>query len=218
MALKSTILNATFDGGFNRDDFIYNRRREKYAVAADGSMHMSAKHWHQSLAFSTGKLASTGLAALLYPTVAHANIVWPGLVLQTRLMSLWVLALGLLIEIVFVWRLFRITLPRTVVVATVGNAASAGLGVVLVPITGLVWAIFPGFLVERLFHIGTFNPFTWTGTYLLAALVSTGIECSVYVRGFKLRIGQCKFVWLYVANAISTGAALVSVVLKPPQL
>jgi hypothetical protein len=154
----------------------------------------------------------------MYPAVARADIVWPGVVLETGLMSLWVIALGLLIEVAFVWWLFRLTLRRAAFVATIANIASAVLGVVLVPIAGLVWAIFPGFLVERLLHVGTFNAFTWTGTFLLAALVSTGIECAVYVRAFKLCVRRREFAWLYLANAISTGAALVSVVLSPPQL
>lgn len=158
------------------------------------------------------------LTLLTCPAVARADIVWPGLVLETRLMSLWVIAFGLIIEIAFVWWLFHLTLRRAAFVATIANVASAVLGVVLVPAAGLMWAAFPGFFVERLFRIGTFNPFTWTGTFLLAALVSTGIECTVYARGFKLRVRRREFAWLYLANAISTGAALVSVAVNPPQL
>ncbi len=158
------------------------------------------------------------LSLLAFSTTARADMVWPALVLETRLLSWWAIGLGLLVEIAFVRWLFRLALPRAAFVTTIANVVSAALGVVLVPLVGLAWSVFPGIFIERLFDVGSFNPFAWTGTFLLATLATNGIECAVYLRGFKLPVRWREFAWLYLANSVSVGFALITVFVNPPRL
>ena len=117
------------------------------------------------------------LSLLAFSTTARADMVWPALVLETRLLSWWAIGLGL-----------------------------------------LAWSVFPGIFIERLFDVGSFNPFAWTGTFLLATLATNGIECAVYLRGFKLPVRWREFAWLYLANSVSVGFALITVFVNPPRL
>jgi hypothetical protein len=56
----------------------------------------------------------------------------------------------------------------------------------------------------------TFNPITWTASFVFACLINTVIEALVYNRGFKLVVRRRQWFWLFVANAASVGMAMGS--------
>lgn len=97
----------------------------------------------------------------LWPQPVWANVVWPALYVQTRLSSGWAIGLGLVIECAFVRWLFGLTVQRTALAVFCANLVSALLGMVLLPLAGIVWELFPASVYNWLLGWGTFNPLTW---------------------------------------------------------
>ena len=154
---------------------------------------------------------------LFIPISAYANMVWPALYLETRLFSWWAITVGLVIEYLFVRKLFNIS-PKKAVIATFGaNFVSAVAGIVLIPLSGIAWEIFPGLLFMKILDMGTFNPITWVGTFLLACCVNVLLEGIVYKKVFKLPFlfkSRLLF-WFLLANTFSVGVAFCSLFIVP---
>ena len=140
---------------------------------------------------------------------------WPALYLETRLFSWWSIGVGLVAEYAFVRWLFKLTFKRAVVATFVANAASSIAGLLLIPLVGIAWELFPGSVYMKVLGWGTFNPITWIATFFLACLVNTAIESLVYKRGFKLPMRRREFWWIYVANSVSVGLAFGSLFMYP---
>jgi hypothetical protein len=138
-----------------------------------------------------------------------ADIIWPALFLEERLIAVWIILIGLVIEYFFVWRVTELGALRSVYADLAMNAASTLLGFILIPAFGLIVAIFPGELV------GTFSPITWAATFLVAVFSNTFIESFVLRKGFKQKIGRRQFWWICLANGLSVGAALGSFLIYP---
>ncbi|HVG21665.1 MAG TPA: hypothetical protein VNI02_21700 [Blastocatellia bacterium] len=138
-----------------------------------------------------------------------ADIVWPALFLEQRLLSLWIILAGLIIEYFFVWRVTELGAKRSILADVAMNAASTLLGLILIPAFGLVVAIFPGEFV------GTFSPVTWGFTFLVAVFLNALIEFFVLRKGFNQSIGKKGFWWIWLANALSVGIAFGSFLLYP---
>lgn len=64
---------------------------------------------------------------------------------------------------------------------------------------------------------GTFNPVTWTVTFIFAFLINALLENLVLKLFFKLPFTRRTFGWLAVANAISVSFAYISLWVKPIQ-
>jgi hypothetical protein len=144
-------------------------------------------------------------------------MVWPALYLETRLFSWWAIVLGLLVEFVAIRWIFRVPASRAVRADLGANAASALLGIPLVPLAGVLWELFPASLYMSLLGWGTFNPVTWGATFALACLINAAVEGFVLRRYFGLPVGRRQFWWLVAANAISVGAAFASLFLFPAE-
>lgn len=160
------------------------------------------------------------VALLAIPAIAYANAVWPALYLETRLFSWWAISVGLVIEYFFVRWLFGLAPRRAALADLSANAASAVVGVVLIPIAGIAWELFPASVYNWALGWGTFNPITWAGTFLLACVVNAVLEGFVYKKAFKVdfKIKSKKFGWLVLANAFSVGVAFASLWIAPLQL
>ena len=157
-----------------------------------------------------------GLAAA--STAALADMVWPALILETRLFSWWAITVGLVAEYLFVRVFFRRSIQSSLVATLAANAASSLAGVVLIPLVGIVWEFFPGMIYMTLLNWGTFNPITWAATFALACAVNTLIEIQVYKRGFAWTVRRREFVGIFLANAASVGVALGSLWVVPAPL
>lgn len=147
-----------------------------------------------------------------------ADIVWPALVVEPRLFSWWAIGSGLLVEFFFVRWLTRLDVKMGAVADLTMNAASALLGIFLLPLAGIVWEFFPGIILHSAFNIGTFNPGTWTATFLLAVFINAALETSVLRRVFKQQTGKRVFWWLCVANSLSVAIAFASLFTHPPHI
>ncbi|WP_298661330.1 hypothetical protein [uncultured Thiothrix sp.] len=155
------------------------------------------------------------ISALLLSSAARADVVWPALYLETRLFSWWAIGLVLVVEYLFIRYVFAIT-PRKALIADVSaNAASAVLGVLLIPLAGVAWEVFPGLAFYHLLNVGTFNPVTWAATFAMACLINAALESFVLKRAFGLPFTRRTFWWLVLANAFSVGIAFGSLWLHP---
>ena len=156
---------------------------------------------------------------LLFPLVAHANVVWPALYLETRLFSWWAISAGLLVEYFFVRKLFSLTPQKAVLATIAANAASAILGILLIPLAGIAWEVFPGLLFYHVLKMGTFNPITWCATFIIACAVNVVLEGLVYKKAFNLNFlfKSRIFLWFMLANSVSVGIATASLIINPVQ-
>lgn len=140
-----------------------------------------------------------------------ADVVWPSLYLVDRLFAWWIIGAGLLIEWAFVFRLTRSTLLRAGAMTVVMNVISTLVGIVGIPLSGIIWE----FVAAPLFNLGTFSPITWFVSCVLAALLSTVVETASLCLIFRVAWTRRLFWWLALANAITTGMALISIMLSP---
>ncbi len=151
----------------------------------------------------------------LLPSLACAAFVWPAVYLETRLFSLWVVGLGLIVEFFFVRWLFRPSLGKAALATFAASVVSAVAGAVLVPLAGIAWEFLAMWSYQRWFGWGSFNPLTWLVTLVLACLINTTVECLIYRFGFRFTVKRREVLWFLLANAVSVGLAFGSLWLAP---
>lgn len=153
-------------------------------------------------------------------TLLLADVVWPALYLEVRLLSWWAIFFGLIIEYFFIKKIFNLELKYTLKIVTIANFVSAILGIILIPLGGIIWEIFPGLIFYNLFHLGTFNPITWSGTFLLASLINAIVEGFIYKKIFKIELlfKSRKFVYLFLINMLSVSLAFISILIYPKHM
>jgi hypothetical protein len=142
-------------------------------------------------------------------------MVWPALLLEQKLLSVPVIASGLLVEALVLRFWFAMNWKRAFTASVVVNAISTVLGVLLIPLAGVGWEIFPGLVLYKVLDVGTFNPFTWSATYLLALGINTSIEVICLRRLFGVVAGNRTWLWWTLANAVTVGLAIVSLAIQP---
>jgi hypothetical protein len=147
-----------------------------------------------------------------------ADAVWPAILLEGRILTWWAILAGLVVEYLFVLRIGNLPPLRAALADLAMNAASTMLGIVLIPLFGLLWEFFPGLVMYKMFRIGTFNPATWTATIVMAAAINTFVERYVLRRFYRQPCaGKRGFLLLFFANAISVGLAFGSLMFYPPK-
>ena len=137
------------------------------------------------------------IAVLLTPIFVSANVVWPSLYILEGMMSWYVILIGFVIETAFVKYFLKDTYLKAVLIAFVMNLVSAVLGVLGIPISGLIVEIL---LIP--FDTGTFHITHWLASYLFAILLNVAVEGLTVKIIFKHKFKKM-FWWLFVANAIS---------------
>lgn len=159
-----------------------------------------------------------GILSLFVASPAHADIIWPAIFLISRMVSWWSIALGLIVEYLFVRKLTHFDIRKSILVDLSMNLVSCLLGIILIPLFGVAWEFFPGIVLYKFFNIGTFNPGTWTATFFFAVFMNALLENFVINKGFKKKLGWRGFWWLSLANGASVGIALLSLWLIPLEL
>ena len=155
------------------------------------------------------------LIALALPSAARADVVWPALYVEQKLLSVPVIILGLLVEALALRFCFAMNAKRALIASLAVNAISTVLGVLLIPLAGIVWEIFPGLILHKGFNMGTFNPITWSATFLFALGITTSIEVACLRRLFGVPAGWRTWLWWTLANATSVGSAFASLAIRP---
>src|ERR1700722_6453575 len=91
--------------------------------------------------------------------ISAADLVWPALLLEQRMIAVLPIAAGLLAEWLVLWLCgFGLTWKKAAVVDLVMNTVSSLVGIPLIPFLGFVWEFFPGAIIQKFLHVGTFNP------------------------------------------------------------
>jgi hypothetical protein len=145
-----------------------------------------------------------------------ADLVWPALVLEQRMLSVVPIVAGLIVEWLALWLGgFGLRWKKAAVVDVVMNATSALIGIFLIPALGMGWEYGPGQLVHRLIPIGMTFQIDWLAAFVIAVAVTTAIEACVVRWGFRIPLGLRRFSILFGANAVSVGFAFVSVMMHP---
>lgn len=158
-------------------------------------------------------LACLAVAGL--PSAAYADVVWPALFIEPRLLSVPVVVIGVLIEAAVLRFGFSMEWGRAGLLSLVCNTVSAALGTILLPLSGIVWEFFPGILLYRIFQLGTFNPVTWLATFVLAVAISSGIEVVCLRVIFKTPWNRRRWLLWFGANAVTAGLAFLSLIVTP---
>lgn len=157
-------------------------------------------------------LLAFGLLFLLGdPGGAAANMAWPARLLEERLVAIPTIMLGILLESVALRLLFLLPWPRAIFVSVAVNAASALVGLLAIPASGLFLEVMTAAIVGT----PVFGPLGWIVTLLGAATVSAGIEGFVLGRYFSLPFNRaCWLVWC-VANFLTTYSAFMTFYVVP---
>ncbi len=151
---------------------------------------------------------------LLNPHTSFCDVVWPALYFEGSLLTWWVIALGLVIELPFYYFTVNKILIKSLHAVLISNAISAVIGIVLIPLLGIIWEIFPGIIMYKFFNIGTFNPVTYIATFFLA-IVSNAIIEFLALRGiYKITFVRKKCLLIFMANLLSVSIALIPVFSK----
>lgn len=147
----------------------------------------------------------------------YADMVWPALFLEQRILSVIPITVGLVVEWLALWfGGFGLSCRKAALVDVVMNAVSTLVGIVLIPTLGIAWEFFPGLLIYKLFNVGTFNPGTWAATFVIAVLATTAVEAAVVRWGFKVTLTRPRFWVLGAANCVSVAIAFASLWIHPP--
>lgn len=133
----------------------------------------------------------------LIPFGANANIVWPSIYIICQYYTWYVIAIGLVIEIVAAKFFLNTSWIKAFLIATVANIMSALLGIPLIPISGFI-----GEFILLPFTSATFHLSHWIFDYLLVVICNTLVEDLTIKLMFKYPFKK-NFWWLFVANAIS---------------
>jgi hypothetical protein len=163
---------------------------------------------------SYGRLA-LALTALALPSAAQADVVWPALFLERKLLSIPVIVSGLLVEALVLRFCFRMNWKRAFTGSIAVNAISTVVGVVLIPLAGVGWDILPGLILYKRFNVGTFNPITWSATFFLALAITTTIEVACLRHLFKIPASGRTWLWWTLANVVTVGFAFASLAIQP---
>ncbi len=147
-----------------------------------------------------------------------ADLVWPALLVEQRLLGVIPIMAGLIAEwIALYFGGFELTWKRALVVDIVMNLVSSVIGIFLLPAMGFMWELFPGIILQKALHYGTFNPVTWSGTFLIAILATSAVEGAVMNWGFKILFSRRRIIILCLANTVSVGFAYASLWIHPPR-
>ncbi len=147
-----------------------------------------------------------------------ADVVWPSLFLGDSLLTWWIILAGLVVEFFFILWLTSGTPVRAALMAVTVNIVSAAIGIVGIPLSGLLWELLATITILPLFEWGTFNPVTWFVSCLLAAMLNTVVEVGSLRLIFKVRWTKRLFWWLALANMITVGMAMATIMMRPPKM
>lgn len=136
-------------------------------------------------------------ALFLFSAPAFADVVWPSLYIVGGMMSAKVIIAGLLIEFWFVKFFTKTTWLKAGLVAFVMNLITCLLGIVIIPISGLLleFVMYP---INR----ATFHWTHWVASYLVIVVMNTLIEGLVVKFGLKQTYKSVLW-WLFIANTLS---------------
>lgn len=165
------------------------------------------------------KIASLVLLFLLcsvFPSVTYANMVWPALYTETKVSSLPIILLSLVIEFFFFKWLFKIDIKKAIYYTIVANIASGIIGLFLRPLSGIAYELSLGAIVNWLFDWGTFNPVAWFFVPIIGGAINAFLELQTIRLIWKHKIDKKNYFLTWIINTVTVAIATTWVVLYPP--
>tara|TARA_B100001093_G_C26398873_1_gene830373 strand:+ start:59 stop:565 length:507 start_codon:yes stop_codon:yes gene_type:complete len=156
--------------------------------------------------------------SILIPSLAFGNVVWPAMYTETKVSSIPIIALSLIIEFFVFKYLFQKSTKLTSVYTIIANVASGLIGLFIRPISGLLWEVSLGALVMWIFDWGTFNPVAWFFVPIIGGAINSALELFTVKVIWKERFTKRNFLLLWSVNWATVGIATLWVVIYPQQL
>jgi hypothetical protein len=152
------------------------------------------------------------------PLLARANVVWPALYTETKINACPIILLSLVLEYLAIRFLFRRATGISALYTVAGNLVSGIAGMVLRPLSGILWELSLGQAVMALFDWGTFNPVAWFCVPLIGGAINSILELGTLRIVWKEKMTWKRFAWFWFMNWITVGLATVWVIVCPPNL
>ena len=156
---------------------------------------------------SSVKKWSTGFCTALIPSLASANLVWPALYAEAKVSSLPIILLSLVLEFFVIRVLFHRSVKVSALMTVAANIVSGLAGLFLRPLSGIVWEVSLGELVQQMFDWGTFNPIAWFFVPILGGGLNAFLELAVLGLIWKENFSLKNFFCLWAVNCFTVGIA-----------
>jgi hypothetical protein len=142
-----------------------------------------------------------------------ANVVWPALYLEEKLLSALSIGAGLTGEILVLRAALEVPWRRAIGTGFLMNAVSTVVGILLIPFLGLFWeTMWEGFG-------GRYGATaSWAVLLVLATAANTAIEIPFAWKVGRVPFGLRLAAWMFAANGVTVGLAFALVRLRPHEL
>lgn len=157
---------------------------------------------------------STALLGFFIPSITYANMVWPALYTETKLSSVPIIGLSLVIEYFFFKWLFTINVKQAISYTILANLISGLLGFFLRPIAGIAYELSLGGIINLLFNWGTFNPIAWIFVPILGGVINAFLELLTIRLIWKQKFNKRNYLFIWMINTITIAIATIWVVIE----
>ena len=141
------------------------------------------------------------------PQIAHANLVWPALLMESKLHTPGLIIFGLLIEFFVIRKITKYSVLKSAIITFIMNLVSVVAGLIVIFWLSLWWESVIGYVIP---NAHTFHPINWAITVISIPVINTLLEWPVIRLLFKTRIGKKGFLFLMMANFASSIIAYIS--------
>ena len=154
------------------------------------------------------------LLGFLIPSTTFANMVWPALYTESKLSSVPIIVLSLVIEYFFFKWLFRINIRQAVIYTIIANLVSGVLGLFLRPMSGIAYELSLGGIINLLFNWGTFNPIAWIFVPIIGGVINAFLELLTIRLLWKQKFNKHRFLLIWMINTVTIAIATIWVVIE----
>lgn len=144
------------------------------------------------------------LICLILPFIVYANLIWPSIYIVQMYYTWYVIGIGLLIEFFAAKYYLKYSWKKTAGMVVLMNAISAILGLILIPLTGILCEI-----LLLPFKTGTFDLLHWILDFVFAVFANACVENLSLTLIFKTSF-KSNFWWILGANAVSVAVCAVA--------
>lgn len=144
---------------------------------------------------------------IFVPTIVMANLVWPSLYIAEGMHSWYIIALGLVIEFIFIKIYAKQSLKKSALISICINAVSSVIGIIAIPLSGI--------FTEFVMAYNTFHISHWIADCILAVLCNVIFEGLTLKLVFKLGFKKNLW-WLAAANLITVVISMISLLPQMP--
>ena len=164
------------------------------------------------------KKAIAAILLISFPSLAFGNVVWPALYTETKVSSLPIIALSLVLEFFVIRALFKKSIKISAFFVIAANLVSGLVGIFLRPLSGIAWELSLGQLVMWIFDWGTFNPVAWFFVPIIGGAINAALELLTIKLIWKEKFTKKNYLSLWAINWVTVGIATIWVIVSPPQL